>query len=137
MHSQLMTVAGVAQLLTVHPQTVLARVHAGVIPGARIGAQWRFWRPTMLARAVGDEAAKQMLAVEGYSPADDPEVVTPTELADLLGVNLSTVRTALNSGAIPAGRVGRRWQIYWPLIRDAIAAGAPLGPGHEPPSPRE
>lgn len=132
MHSQLMTVTDVAEMLAVHPNTIRSRAHDGVIPGARIGKLWRFWRPTVLALAVGDEAAEQLIAADGYRPDDDPEVVSPAALGELLGINRATVRAAIHRGAIPTGRVMSRQQISWPYVRDAIAAGTALEPSAEP-----
>ena len=44
--------------------------------------------------------------------ADLPDVCTPGELAAYLRVDVRTIRTAIDAGAIPgASRVGRSWRI--------------------------
>ena len=122
MHPLLMDLDDVAALLREHVSTVGDRARRGDIPGARVGAQWRFWRPAVMRLAVGDVVAARLSAPQD----DDPELVSPAEIADLLGISMATTMTLLHSGDIPAGRVGGRWHIYWPAIRDAIAEGHPL-----------
>ena len=122
MHPLLMNMTDVAEMLKEHPMTVANRARRGELPGTQIGVQWRFWRPTILRAAVGDVAAAQV----SHEQVDDPGVVTPKELADLIGISVPAIMTLLQAGEIPAGQLGKRWHIYWPAIRDAIADGRPL-----------
>ena len=124
MHPLLMDLDDVAALSTEHPATVGARARRGEIPGTQIGVQWRFWRPTVMRAVVGETAAAH--ALRGLEQPEDPEVVNPSQLADLLGISLPTILNLVSAGAIPAGKTGSRWHIYWPAIRDAIAEGRPL-----------
>ncbi|MGN1097545.1 MAG: helix-turn-helix domain-containing protein [Clostridia bacterium] len=42
---------------------------------------------------------------------NDYDILTPDEVMELLGVGRNTMYTLLNSGAIKAFRVGRKWKI--------------------------
>ena len=40
-----------------------------------------------------------------------PTILTPAEVMDILGVGKNTVDRLLNSGQLPAIRIGRSWKI--------------------------
>ena len=40
-----------------------------------------------------------------------PTILTPAEVMDILGVGKNTVYRLLNSGQLPAIRIGRSWKI--------------------------
>ena len=57
------------------------------------------------------------------SPLTRDNVLSTTEVADLLGIPRSTVHQLARRGDLPARRVGRRWL----FLRDRLAAAvAPL-----------
>jgi excisionase family DNA binding protein len=57
-------------------------------------------------------------------PLTRDNVLSTSEVADLLGIPRSTVHQLARRGDLPARRVGRRWL----FLRDRIAAAvAPLG----------
>ena len=124
MHPQITDLAGVAEMIGAHPRTVATRARNGEIPGARVGAAWRFWRPAVLSAVVGEAAARH--ASSEVNMADEPQIITPKELTELLGVGQLTVMSLIHAGKIPATKIGGRYRIFWPAIRDAIAAGRPL-----------
>jgi len=124
MHPHITDLAGVAEMIGAHPRTVATRARNGEIPGARVGAAWRFWRPAGLSAVVGEAAARHA-SVE-VNMADEPQIITPKELTELLGVGQLTVMSLIHAGKIPATKIGGRYRIFWPAIRDAIAAGRPL-----------
>ena len=124
MHPQITDLAGVAEMIGAHPRTVATRARNGEIPGARVGAAWRFWRQAVLTAVVGEAAARH--ASSEVNMADEPQIITPMELTELLGVGQLTVMSLIHAGKIPATKIGGRYRIFWPAIRDAIAAGRPL-----------
>lgn len=42
-----------------------------------------------------------------------PIVLTPAEAMDVLGIGKNTMYRLLNSGELPAIRIGRNWRIPW------------------------
>ncbi|WP_288860261.1 helix-turn-helix domain-containing protein [uncultured Flavonifractor sp.] len=40
-----------------------------------------------------------------------PTILTPAEVMDILGIGKNTVYRLLNSGQLPAVRIGRMWKI--------------------------
>jgi len=103
-----LTVAEVAAMLRLNPQTIRNWIDAGELPAVRVGERrvrilrreldaflqhsthrWRGWRATEGAQA-GDE------------------LLTVGEMAGMLGVNTRTVRSRIDSGQLSAVRVGER-----------------------------
>ena len=125
MHPRLLDLPATAALVGVTPQTTRNWAIAGRIPGVRVGGSWRFWRPAVLAVVVGPESAHRS---EAAAEADvvEPGIVGVKQLADLLGIHDRTVNELLRRGQLPGRKIGGSWRIFWPDVRDAIAAGRPL-----------
>lgn len=123
MHPQLTDLAGVAEMIGAHPRTVATRVRNGEIPGSQVGVQWRFWVPAVLVAVVGQAAAQHAAEVDMTA---EPQIIAPKELSELLGIGQLTVMNLIHAGQIPATKIGGRYRIFWPAIRDAIAAGRSL-----------
>lgn len=49
-----------------------------------------------------------------------PALLTPLEVMDILGVGKNTVYRLLNSGELPAIRIGRSWKITENALTDFI-----------------
>lgn len=127
MHPHVLDLRTAAARTSMQPAVLRRRAHRGEIPGSQVGRQWRFWHPSLVLHLVGPEAA----AMLDSSPQQhcDPGIVTTRELADLLGIPERTIALLLRHGALPGRKDHTRWRIYWPVIRDRIAAGQPLGGG--------
>ncbi len=72
-------------------------------------------------------AARSMQSPAADQPGDPPltraDVLSTSEVAELLGIPRSTVHHLARRGELPARRVGRRWL----FLRDRLAAAiAPL-----------
>lgn len=50
-----------------------------------------------------------------------PALLTPLEVMDILGVGKNTVYRLLNSGELPAIRIGRNWRISEDSLRYFMA----------------
>lgn len=137
MHPLLLDLRGAAELVGVTAQTTRTWALRGRIPGLRVGGSWRFWRPALLAAAAGVETGPGA----GHGPAQqapEPELVSISQLADLLGLHERTVSLLLRQGNLPGRKTGGRWRVYWPAVRDAIATGGPLPrPEADPPAGQE
>ena len=63
-------------------------------------------------------------------PVDDDEQLTLAQIADLLGVNPSTVRVWVKSERLPAMMVGRRWVVrrgdLAQMLEDSPRVGRPI-----------
>ena len=55
------------------------------------------------------------MTLMAQTPAN--EVLTASEVADWLGLNIETVQRGAKSGRIPARRIGKEWR----FLRDAVA----------------
>lgn len=56
------------------------------------------------------------------APLDElPTVLTPREVAELMGLSAESVRRMCASGTLPAFKVGKSWRV----VRDRLLAGAP------------
>ena len=131
MHPLLLDVETAARQLGVSEMTFRRRLAAGEVVGSKIGSQWRFWAPTLVTAAAGPGAGEhitQELLPAGWT---EPNVVDLDQLAELLGITPRTIAELARDGDLPAGKIGRQWRAYWPVIRDRIAAGHPL---NDPPS---
>lgn len=122
---RIMTRTEVASWLALSIPTLMARVRDGEVPGSRIGAEWRFWRPALRARLFPHEAPAEPHRIEA-------EVVTTAQLAELLQLTGETVRARIEDGSIPASKIGNQWRIYWPAIRARLEAGENFTPREEP-----
>lgn len=125
MHPLLRDLEGAATLIRSTRATTRRRAVAGEIPGSLVGHQWRFWAPAVLASLFGEQA----ITMGPQLPDDhtEPDVIGLAELSDLLGMHPRTVGALLRDGQIPGQKLGIQWRIYWPQIRDKIAAGEPFG----------
>ena len=120
--TRVMTTSEVAKWLSLSEPTIIQHVQKGLIPASRIGAEWRYWRPLMITR---------LFPEVGPVPDDadpDTDVITIEELARRLHLSVPTVRMRIEDRSIPASRVGKTWRIYWPTIRDRLAAGEDFTP---------
>lgn len=116
MHAHLMTLEQAADLLQLHPRTVVAKARSGQLPGAKLGGSWRFWKPSIEAVLTG----------RPWTPDEadgDPEWVNTTRAAELLGTTRQTILNLVTRGQLPAGKVAGQWRVHWWRVRDAIAAG--------------
>ena len=66
------------------------------------------------------------------APQDWPEVLTTTQVAQLLAVERQTVIRMIDRGELRAARVGRLWRIapedVWPLVPPGTRETWPEGP---------
>lgn len=122
---RIMTRTEVASWLALSLPTLMARVRDGDIPASRIGAEWRFWRPTLRSRLFPQEAPAE-------PDRHEAEILTTAQLAELLQLTGETVRARIEDGSIPASRIGNHWRIYWPAIRARLEAGENFTPRGEP-----
>ena len=118
---RIMTTSEVAAWLSLSVPTLMSRVRAGEIPASRIGAEWRFWRPTLEVRLFAQGPAAE-------SGDDQAEVLTTAQLADRLRLTGETVRARIEDGSIPASRIGNQFRIFWPTIRGRLEAGEDFTP---------
>lgn len=120
-HPAIVTLEILAAELGRDTRTVSRLVRNGRLPGVLIGRQYRMWHPAVLAT----------LREETYSDAaqDDPWAASTTistaTCARGLGLASSTIRSCIDSGDIPATRLGPHWAVLWPDLRDRIAGTAP------------
>lgn len=115
-----MTLEQAAELLQLHPRTVVAKARTGQLPGAKLGGSWRFWKPSLEAVLTG---APTVAPTGG-----DPEWVNTTQAAELLGTTRQTILNLVSRGQLPAGKVAGQWRVHWWRVRDAIAAGQDVMP---------
>ncbi len=66
------TLDELAAMLKLDPDTVMARVDAGELPGRRFGDQWRFSRRAVLAWLDGSDTPERTPAGFGPSPRTRP-----------------------------------------------------------------
>lgn len=63
-----------------------------------------------------------------------PDVATPAEVAQALGMGRTAVYAALRSGDLPAARIGGRWCIPKQRLLERLGLQEPSQPpAHEPP----
>jgi excisionase family DNA binding protein len=62
------------------------------------------------------------VAVPARSPLTRDEVMTASEVADLLHMPVSTVYYLARRGVIPACRLGRTWRFVRPRIEELLGA---------------
>jgi len=125
MHPHVLDAEGAALLVKVRLVAIRRWAHDGEIPGTRVGGQWRFWAPSLLARTIGVAAAQD--AVPPLPPDHvEPGIVDSSELAALLGFPDRTITYLMRQDRIPGEKVGGTWRTYWPSIRSKLAEGLPL-----------
>lgn len=122
MHPDVLTVQSAAELAAVDVTTLRRSLAHGQMPGARLGRNWRLWRPALL-EAVG-------AAQPPPSTVTVPEVVTLADLGVLLGISKPTLISLAAGGHLPARKVGALWRVHWPSIVAMMAT-----PHSELPSP--
>src|ERR1019366_9006992 len=98
-HPQITDLAGVAEMIGAHPRTVATSARNGEIPGARVGAAWRFWSPAVQTAVVGEAAARH--ASSEVNMADEPQIITPKERTELHGGGHLTTMPRIHAGNIP------------------------------------
>jgi len=69
------------------------------------------------------------------------EIITPSQVADLLQVHVKTVYRLAEQGVIPGNKIGRRWRFSRQRILDLVADSGANGSTARhlrgnPPSPR-
>ena len=60
---------------------------------------------------------------------DEPDYLTPEQVAEKLQMNAGVVRRMLSTGALPGKRVGRLWRVSAAVLRAYIEGGEQLGKG--------
>jgi excisionase family DNA binding protein len=55
--------------------------------------------------------------------ADDPEILTPQEAAEVLHVPLLTVQRQAKAGRLPGHRIGKEWRFSRTVLLEWLAAG--------------
>jgi excisionase family DNA binding protein len=63
----------------------------------------------------------------GRVPLTRDEVMTATEVAELLHLPVSTVYYLARRGELPASRLGRAWRFLRPRIEQLLEAESPVG----------
>lgn len=121
MEKRLLTLEQAAELLQLHPRTVVAKARSGEIPGSKLGGGWRFWRPSLEA----------MLSGRPVTPVDPDGThpwISTAQAADLLGTTRQTVLNLLAKRQLPAAKVAGQWRVDWWRVRNAIAVGELIMP---------
>lgn len=118
---RIMTRTEAASWLGVSLPTLMALVRNGEIPASRIGAEWRFWLPSLRLRLFPHQAPPEPHRHEA-------EVITTAQLAQTLRLTGETVRARIEDGSIPAIRTGNQWRLHWPTIRARLEAGDNFAP---------
>lgn len=122
--TRILTTRDVAQLIQVTESYVIKGIGRGQIPASRIGSEWRYWKPLVIARVLPHS--------EATTPSDDsitePEVVTAGELATLLRLTPNTISLRIAEGSIPAAKVGKGYRIHWPTVRAVLEQGKDFTP---------
>ena len=116
MHPLVCDLPGLAELLSVSPVSAGRLARSGSVPGRKVGREWRFWVPAVLAVA----------APHARPPDPRPPVgvlLSARTLAGLLGLHPNTARALMRAGRLPAQRVGGVWRAHWPSVQDWLAHG--------------
>jgi excisionase family DNA binding protein len=70
-----------------------------------------------------------------HAPENWPEVLSTTQVAELLAIDRQTVLRMIDRDELPASRVGKVWRIapedIWPFVLPGIRARWPDGPWTE------
>ena len=120
---RILTTKETAELIKASEAYVIRGVNSGLIPASRIGSEWRYWKPLVLTRVLSTSDITQ-----GDSSVTEPDVVTASELAQLLGMTPHTVSKRIADGSIPARKVGKGWRCHWPTIRSVLEQGQDFTP---------
>jgi len=120
MHPLIRDVPGLADLLQISPTSAARRAREGTVPGVKIGREWRFWVPAVVAVVTGTAGAR---ADEARDDVPVPDMVHAEELAEVLGVHANTLRLLFRQGRVPGRRVGGTWVAHWPTVCRWIANG--------------
>jgi excisionase family DNA binding protein len=106
-----LTVRELAEILQLNKQTVRNWITAGELESVKVGRAVRIPRRAAVALTGG----------RGY---EIPELMTIAQVAELLRLNQQTVRNWIDSGSLPAVRVGdRRVRIKRSVIDEIGNAG--------------
>ncbi len=122
---RILTTKEVAELIKASEAYVIRGVNSGSIPASRIGSEWRYWKPLVLARVLSTTSD---LTVSGSLVTQGPDVVTAVELGQLLRMTAHTVSKRIADGSIPARKVGKGWRCHWPTIRSVLEQGQDFTP---------
>lgn len=60
--------------------------------------------------------------LEAQKQEELPTILTPAEVMDILGIGKNTVYRLLNSGQLPAVRIGRMWRIQLTSLNSIFPA---------------
>lgn len=113
----------VAAWLSLTEPTITQHIHNGLIPASRLGSEWRFWRPSLLARLFPEA---EPVSVD--EDEEGPDIITIEQLAERLQLSVPTIRLRIDDGSLPASRIGKTWRIYWPTIKDRLVRGENFDP---------
>jgi excisionase family DNA binding protein len=122
---RILTTKQAAELIKTTEAYVIRSIGRGVMPASRIGSEWRYWKPLILARILRTTDPTPSATPDDAEP---PDVVTAAELAVLLQLGAHTVGQRIADGSIPAAKVGKRWLIHWPTIRGTLEQGEDFTP---------
>jgi len=118
-----LSVAQLAQILSISKITVAARLRAGDIPGYFIVGSWIVFKEEV--RAWLDSKSNQVAP----GPAAPVDVLirygnelTYRDLMKLFGKSKPTIYAWLNNGHIPAFHLGTSWVIHKPQLRQMLNA---------------
>jgi excisionase family DNA binding protein len=113
MPTELLTVAQVAERLKLNPQTIYNWINAGSLPHTKVGRGFRV-RLTDIEAMTG--------------PADpdseEADLLTVAEVAEMLKLNIQTLRNWIDAGKLPAIRLGRRVRIKRQDLDAILEAGS-------------
>lgn len=109
---ELLSINDFAAHLRVNPQSVRNWINEGIIASVKIGR----------ARRIPREAAVSFAGGSGY---ELPELLTVEEAAELLLLNQQTIYNWIDSGKLPAFRIGRLVRIKRSVLDQVVASGLP------------
>jgi excisionase family DNA binding protein len=75
-------------------------------------------------RALTVERDELAVGHASFRAAEQPEVLTPAQAAELLQVDEKTVRTLATRGELPGRKLGRHWRFSRRALLDWLAAAA-------------
>jgi excisionase family DNA binding protein len=107
MAGDLLTVAEVAELLKLNPQTIYNKIRDGSLPATKVGRGVRVRISDVTTLAGGDV-----------------DLLTVDEVAEILKMNQQTTRNWLDAGKLPIVRVGRRVRIMRADLNGILKAGS-------------
>lgn len=108
------TVRQAAQWLGLSEATVRSRINDGTLPHVRLGPRKTMLPVVELVRLFDSD----------YQPEDaPPRIMTPTEVAEETSLERWSVYYLINSGALPAVKIGERQLLAETRVRAALRPG--------------